>query len=100
MTGPSDRSYTGQVDDLRSRAPRWIIAGLGALLLWCAATAAPGLAEGSSFDVGDQAVVIVQISGRGNSLTVRTWDRPSVSVESEVPPAVERRMVTFGTERM
>ncbi|MDB5042772.1 MAG: hypothetical protein JWN27_3498 [Candidatus Eremiobacteraeota bacterium] len=100
MTRRRDRAYTGPVDDLRSRAPRWIIAGLGALLLACAAAAAPGLADTSSFDVGDQAVVVVQIAGRGNSLVVRTWDRSSVAVESEVAPAVERRTVTFGTERM
>jgi len=70
------------------------------LLLWCAAAAAPGLADTSTLDVGDQAVVIIQIAGRGNVLTVRTWDRSAVSVESEIAPAVERRTVTFGTERM
>jgi hypothetical protein len=58
------------------------------------------LADTSSFDVGDQSVVIIHIAGRGNSLTVRTWDRSTVLVESEIGPAVERRTVAFGTEKM
>ena len=85
------------MDVLRFPASRWITAGLGAL----AATlgmALPAAAESSSLDVGDQAVVIVQVQGRGNAVTVRSWDRPSVEVESgDAPAAVSRRTVVFGT---
>jgi hypothetical protein len=92
--------YTGWVDVLRTPASRWITAGLGALLA-CVGLALPGAAETSSVDVGEQAVVIVQVAGRGNAVTIRTWDRPSVEVEAgEVPATLARRTVEFGTDRM
>ncbi|HEY4442126.1 MAG TPA: hypothetical protein VGN14_16830 [Candidatus Elarobacter sp.] len=85
------------MDVLRSPASRWITAGLGALAA-CLGLALPGAAETSSLDVGDQAVVIVQVQGRGNLVTIHTWDRPSVQVDSgEVPASVSRRSVDFGT---
>ena len=101
MTPDLRRAYDGPVDVLPSRASRWIAAGLGVLLVVCAAFAAPAAAETSSFDVGDQAVVIVQIAGRGNDLVVHTWDRSTVQIESmDVPPAVDRRSVVVGTEKI
>ena len=85
---------------LRSPAARWITAGLGALLVWCAVPAQRAGAESSSLDVGGQAVVIVQVAGRGNAVTIRTWDRPAVEVDSgDQPVAVDRRVVAFGADK-
>ncbi|GAC1580112.1 MAG: hypothetical protein NVS3B7_14530 [Candidatus Elarobacter sp.] len=84
--------------DIRSRVLRWIAAGSGALLIACVTAAAPSAAATSSFDVGDQTVVIVQVRGKGNEVTVRSWDRPTVQIDSgEDAPAVERHSVVFGT---
>jgi len=67
----------------------------------CAGLTSPAAAESSLVDVGDQAVVIVQVAGRGNAVTIRTWDRPSVEVDSgDVPATITHRMTAFGTVRM
>lgn len=98
MTRVTPAAYTGPVDPFLRRASRWIIAGLGTLLIACAAAAAPAAADTSTLEVGDQAVVIVQVRGKGNELTVHTWDRPTVQIEAAGgPPAVERRTTAFGT---
>jgi hypothetical protein len=56
------------------------------------------MAATSALDVGDQAVVIVFVKGKGNDVAVRSWDRPTVQLESgEDLPAVERRSAVFGT---
>jgi hypothetical protein len=63
--------------------------------------AAPAAAETASFDVGDQVVVALVARGRGNDVTIRTWDRPTVQIDSlDGPPTVERRVVAFGSERV
>jgi hypothetical protein len=51
--------------------------------------------------VGDQPVVNFVVRGRGNEVTVRTWDRSSVQVEAadETSPSVERRSAVLGTPR-
>jgi hypothetical protein len=100
MIGAFTAPYTWEVDVPGTRAPRWITAGLAvvlALFLWPAAASA----ETASFDVGDQAVVAIVARGRGNDITVRSWDRPVVQVDSaEGAPAVERRVAIFGTEKL
>jgi hypothetical protein len=62
-------------------------------------TTVPARAAGSSFDVGDQAIVRIFVKGKDNEVTVRTWDRPTVQIESEDPnaPAVERKVVEAGS---
>ena len=98
MTGGGRGRYHERVDVLRFSALRWLAAGCGALALLCAAAAAPAAAATSSFDVGDQAWVQIAVRGKGNLLTVRTWDRPSVQVDSgDDAPATERRSITAGT---
>ena len=98
MTPDTLSAYDRGVDVLRFRALRWITAGLGALLFAGFMTAAPSAAATSSLDVADQPVVIVQVKGKGNDVTIRTWDRPTVQIESgDEVPAVERRTVVFGT---
>jgi len=94
-------AYDGVVDVLRNRALRWITAGLGVLLACLTVTAPPAGAGTSSQDVGDQVVVNLMVRGRGNDVTVRVWDRPSVQVDyaDEAAPVVERRVVAFGTGR-
>ncbi len=90
------KRYDRAVDALRSRAPRWIAAGLGTLLLWCAAAASAGAAT-ASFDVGDQAWVQINVKGKGNDVTVRSWDRQTVQVDAgDDAPAVERHSVDAG----
>jgi hypothetical protein len=89
------------VDVPRTRALRWIAAGLG-LFVWCSiGAAAPALAGTSSFDVGDQAVVNVLVRGRGNQVTVRVWDRPTVQVDfaDEGTPTIDKQSIAFGTPR-
>lgn len=96
MTRGCPRRYDCRVDVLRLRAIRWATAGFGALLAAFVTTAAPSAAATSSFDVGDQAVVSVQVRGPGNDVSIRTWDRPSVQVESaDDTPQVERGSVVF-----
>ncbi|HEY0615492.1 MAG TPA: hypothetical protein VGC96_12650 [Candidatus Elarobacter sp.] len=87
------------MDVPRFRALRWIAAGLGALSLSLTAPAVPAGSAASSLDVGDQPVVNVFVRGRGNDVSVRTWDRPTVQVEyaDDAAPLVERRNVAFGT---
>ncbi|HYW55289.1 MAG TPA: hypothetical protein VE826_15050 [Dongiaceae bacterium] len=89
------------MDVLRFRALRWIAAGLGVLVLSLAAGPVPAVAGSSSLDVGDQAVVNVIVRGRGNDVTVRVWDRPSVQVDyaDEAQPALDKRTLPFGTLR-
>jgi hypothetical protein len=101
MTGPHARRYHRPVDVFRYRAPRWIAAGLGVLLA-CVVSAispAPAQSASSSFEVGDQAIVRVFVKGRENEVTIRTWDRPTVQVESGDgdAPAIERKSVAAGT---
>jgi hypothetical protein len=97
MTVAQPRAYDGTVDVPRFPVLRWITAGLAALFLVCSA-AVPGVAATSSFDVGDQVVVIVLVKGKGNDVAIRTWDRPTVQLESgEDVPAVDRRTAVFGT---
>jgi hypothetical protein len=100
MTVASGGPYTPKVDVRWFRASRWITAGLGVVLA-ASLTTAPASAETASFDVGDQVVVAVVARGRGNDVTVRTWDRPTVQIDSpDGPPMVERRVVSFGSERV
>ena len=89
------------MDVPRTRALRWIAAGLGVFVSCSIGAAAPALAGTSSFDVGDQAVVNVLVRGRGNQVTVRVWDRPSVQVDyaDDGAPTVEKQSITFGTPR-
>jgi hypothetical protein len=99
MIGRRAKRYDRRVDVFRCRAPRWVAAGL-ALLLACG-TLVPARAQAavSSFDVGDQAIVRIFVKGRDNDVTVRTWDRQTVQVESDDPtaPVVERRVVDVGS---
>jgi len=101
MTRRTLGRYDGAVDVFRTRALRWVVAGLGVLLSWLAAPAAPAVAGTTSYDVGDQAVVNVVVRGRGNDVTVRVWDRPSVQFDfaDETVPVVDRRNVQFGAGR-
>ena len=101
MTERTPGRYDGAVDELRTRALRWIAAGLGVLLSCLAAPAAPAAAGTTSYDVGDQAVVNVVVRGKGNDVTVRVWDRPSVQLDfaEETPPQADRRSIPFGTGR-
>jgi hypothetical protein len=89
------------VDEFRTRALRWIAAGLGALLSCLAAPAAPAVAGTTSYDVGDQAVVNVIVRGKGNEVTVHVWDRPTVQFDfaDDTVPALERHSVPFGAGR-
>lgn len=88
--------YDGAVDVIRLRASRWIAAGLGALVLAGATlTGTPARAASSSMDVGDQAVVAINVRGRGNAITIRTWDRPTVQIDGDAT-TVNRRVVPFG----
>jgi hypothetical protein len=98
MTGGRAGRYHRVVDVLRFPVLRWLAAGLGTLALWCAAAPAPAAAATSSFDVGDQAWIQITVRGKGNDLAVRTWDRPTVQVDSgDDAPAIERRSITTGT---
>jgi hypothetical protein len=101
MTQRPPGRYDGVVDELRTRALRWIAAGLGALLACCAVAAAPAAAGTTSLDVGDGAVVNVIVRGKGNEVAVHVWDRPAVQVDfgDETAPLVERHSVPFGTPR-
>ncbi|HEV2740174.1 MAG TPA: hypothetical protein VGU66_16455 [Candidatus Elarobacter sp.] len=89
------------MDELRTRALRWIAAGLGALLACFAVAAAPAAAASTSYDVGDGAVVNVIVRGKGNDVTVRMWDRQTVQFDyaDDNVPAIERNSVQFGTPR-
>ncbi|MBV8298144.1 MAG: hypothetical protein JO083_01095 [Candidatus Eremiobacteraeota bacterium] len=85
-----------------TRALRRIAAGLGALLVvLLSLPAAPVRAASSSLDVGDQAVVNVVVRGKGNELTVRVWDRPTVQVDyaEDAVPSIARLSIPFGTVR-
>ena len=101
MTGRTGRQYHRAVDEFRTRALRWIAAGLGALLSCIAAPAAPAVAGTMSYDVGDQAVVNVIVRGKGNDVTVHVWDRPTVQFDfaDETAPVLDRHSVTFGAGR-
>ena len=101
MTPLTRGQYDGTVDELRTRALRWIAAGLGALLSCLAILAAPAVAGTSSYDVGDQAVINVIVRGKGNDVTVHVWDRPSVQFDfsDESAPMVDRRSIPFGPGR-
>ncbi|HTD32511.1 MAG TPA: hypothetical protein VK665_02530 [Candidatus Elarobacter sp.] len=89
------------MDVFQYRALRWITAGLVVLVLCMAAVLGPVRAGSNALDVGDQVVVNLVVRGRGNEITVRSWDRPSVQVEyaDENAPVVGRRSVTFGNGR-
>ncbi|HEV3089363.1 MAG TPA: hypothetical protein VGX96_19315, partial [Candidatus Elarobacter sp.] len=90
------------MDVPRTRALRRIVVGLGVLLFALPlALATPARAASSSLDVGDQAVVNLIVRGRGNELTVRVWDRPTVQVDysEETVPNVDRMSIPFGTAR-
>jgi hypothetical protein len=101
MTPPRRPAYDGPVDVPRTRALRWIAAGLGLFVSLSIAAAAPALAGTSSFDVGDQTVVNVLVRGRGNQVTVRVWDRPTVQVDyaDESTPVMDKQSIPFGTPR-
>lgn len=97
MTGGRSGRYHRLVDVLRFRVPRWL-AGLCALVLGCVAAPAPARAASSSFDVGDQAWIQIVVRGKANELTVRTWDRSTVQVDSgDDVPTIERRAIATGT---
>jgi len=99
MTGALRRAYDGAVDVFRYRALRWITAGLGVLVLCVAAVLGPVRAGSNALDVGDQVVVNLVVRGRGNEITIRTWDRGTVQVEyaDENAPVVGHRVADFGT---
>lgn len=99
MTPARRRAYDGDVDVFRYRALRWITAGLGVLVLCVAAVLGPVRAGSNAFDVGDQVVVNLIVRGRGNEITIRTWDRGSVLVEyaDDNPPVVGHHVASFGT---
>ena len=101
MTPITPPAYHGLVDVPRNRALRWIAAGLGLFLACSIGAAAPALAGTSSFDVGEQAVVNVLVRGRGNQVTVRVWDRPTVQVDyaDEGAPSMDKQSIPFGTPR-
>ena len=101
MTPPCLLRYHGPVDVPRTRALRWIAAGLGSFVSCLILAAAPALAGTSSFDVGDQAVVNVVVRGRGNQVTVRVWDRPTVQIDygDEGTPITDKQSIPFGTPR-
>ena len=88
------------MDLIRIRAPRWIAAGL-ILLLAVLIGRVPSVGAGTAaLDVGDQVVVSLIVRGRGNEVTVRTWERPSVAVEyGDEPPAITHRVTAFGAAR-
>jgi hypothetical protein len=93
--------YHGRVDVTRNRAARWIAAGL-VLLLAVLVGRSPSVGAGASLlDVGDQAVVNLIVRGRGNDVTVRAWDRPSVQVEyaDEIAPTIDHHVAAFGQAR-
>ncbi len=90
------------MDVLRTRALRAIAAGLGALLLLCAAPPRSAEAASSSVDVPADSVVSVTVpaAARGADVTIRSWDRPQIQVESDgADPSVTRRLVIYGTVR-
>jgi len=93
----ADRSaYHGTVAAFPSRAARWLTAGLGALLVGVCGSA-PAAAAVSGYDVPDGVVVQIVARGRANEVTVRSWDRPTVQVETDgAPPIVERRPLMYG----
>ena len=96
MIGGRAGRYDGFVEVIRVRAPRRIAAGLAVLFLAVATLAGhTERAAAATLDVGDQAIVAITVRGRGNSLIVRTWDRPSVQVDGDVI-SVDRRTVPFG----
>ncbi len=101
MTVRRPRAYDTAVDVLLARALRGITAGLGVFLVCLLAPAAPAVAGTSSWDVGDQAVVRVFMRGKGNTVEVRVWDRPTVVIDyaQYAPPIIERSIVPFGTLR-
>jgi len=102
MTPARARRYDGAVNVPVTRALRRIAAGLGALLVvLLSLPAAPVRAASSSLDVGDQAVVNVVVRGKGNELTVRVWDRPTVQVDyaEDAVPSIARLSIPFGTVR-
>ena len=101
MTHRTLGRYDEVVNELRTRALRWIAAGLGALLACVAVAAAPAAAGSTSLDVGDGVVVNLIVRGKGNEVTVHVWDRPTVQIDfaDETAPAVERHSVPFGTPR-
>lgn len=86
--------------DVGILAPRRIVAGLVLLAACLALRPAPAGAGTTSqtLDVGDQAVVNVLVRGRGNDVTVRVWDRPSVQLDfaEDAAPVIDRRVVAFG----
>ena len=101
MTGRTLGRYDDVVDELRTRALRWIAAGLGALLASVAVAAAPAAAGTTSLDVGDGAVVNLIVRGKANEVTVRVWDRPTVQLDfaDDTAPTVARHSIPFGTPR-
>jgi Putative adhesin len=99
MTEDGTGRYHRAVDVFRCRAPRWIAAGLALLVACATLVRAPAQAAATSVDVGDQAIVRIFVKGRENEVTVRTWDRSTVQVDSDDPgaPTLEHRVVTAGT---
>ena len=96
MTPARPRANVSDVNSVTGGAVRRWIAGC-AFLLVVLARAAAARAVPSVLDVHDQAVV--QVWARGASeVTVRTWDRPAVQVESDDEQIrINRRTVAFGT---
>jgi hypothetical protein len=84
------------VDVLLNPAARWIAAGLGLLMVGLIA-AAPAAADSTSFVLAPQPVVRITLHGTGNDVTVRSWDRPFVEVDSDGSAQVNRSAVTWGT---
>lgn len=84
-------------------APRRLTAGLGVLAALAAFAFAPqrAAAETAPIEVADGAVVMLQAPGR-SEISVRSWDRSSVSVQTESDETVDiaHRTAVFGPGRL
>jgi hypothetical protein len=78
MTSATDVGYHGTVPAPRSGARLWI--AVGALLLGTAGRPCVAAAATTSYNVSGQAVV--QFIGRTASVTIRTWNRDTVQIDT------------------
>ncbi|HTW86257.1 MAG TPA: DUF4097 family beta strand repeat-containing protein [Candidatus Sulfotelmatobacter sp.] len=87
------------MDVLRTRAARWIAAGLGLLLL-ALGKLAPAGADSNTLLLTNQPVVVILLAGHGNDVTVRTWDRPFVQIDDpDNATTITRTAAVWGTPR-
>jgi len=78
MTRPARLGYHRSVPASRSGARQWIVAGVLLLIALCCRPRA-AVAATASYDVSDQAVV--QVIGRGATVTIHTWNRNTVQID-------------------